>query len=281
MRRVRGKIAMKKIPCSVEILTFNNEKTIRRTLESVKDFDEIVIVDGGSTDGTLAIAREYGCAIISQDMACKNEDGTIKDFAAARNQGLARARNVWFLFVDSDEYMGAGVVREIGDVARGNATPAGYFVPRKYVFDGRMIECALAYPSFQMRLFHKDAAEKFIKEVHERIKLKNGTETRRLAKPMFVPISVDIRALRKKQERYIAIEQKREGNISIGRFLFLFYHQIKIIMLYLFRMARNAIGCHGSRLPFSYEWGMILYHFKLCAAFARCVRIRKQTWIKA
>ncbi|MBU6323773.1 glycosyltransferase, partial [Patescibacteria group bacterium] len=92
-----------KIPCSVEIVTRNSGATLRRALESVKDFAEVLVVDGGSTDDTLAIAHEYGAKIILQDPAFLDGEGRIADFSGVRNQGLAAAREPWFFFLDSDE----------------------------------------------------------------------------------------------------------------------------------------------------------------------------------
>ncbi len=55
---------MDKIKCTVAVLTKNNEATLKRALESSKDFAEIIVVDGGSTDRTLDIARAYGLSLI-------------------------------------------------------------------------------------------------------------------------------------------------------------------------------------------------------------------------
>ena len=55
-----------KIPCSVGILTLNSGQALRRCLDSLKDFAEIIICDGNSTDNTLEIAREYGAKIVKQ-----------------------------------------------------------------------------------------------------------------------------------------------------------------------------------------------------------------------
>lgn len=55
-----------KIPCSVQILIRNNEKTLERALDSVKDFAEIIVFDGNSRDQTLEIAKRYNCKIYRQ-----------------------------------------------------------------------------------------------------------------------------------------------------------------------------------------------------------------------
>ena len=55
------------IKASVYVICCNEEKHIRRMLESVKDFDEIIVVDSGSTDATLDIAKEYTSKIFHQN----------------------------------------------------------------------------------------------------------------------------------------------------------------------------------------------------------------------
>ena len=74
----------------------NEERFLRNCLESAKGVvDEIVIVDTGSTDGTLAIAREYGAKII--------EHAWNDDFSEARNVSLQHATGTWALWLDADE----------------------------------------------------------------------------------------------------------------------------------------------------------------------------------
>ena len=87
---------MNMIPCTVGILTKNSGLSLRRTLESVKDFLEIIICDGGSTDDTIAIAREYGARIVPQNKEFLDTDGYIQDFSAVRNQTLAAATFDWY-----------------------------------------------------------------------------------------------------------------------------------------------------------------------------------------
>ena len=90
---------MEKIPVTIGILTFNSVKTLARCLESVKDFKDILIADGGSTDDTLAIAGRYGARTITQSQVWK----PIVDFSLERNRLLDGAREDWFFYIDSDE----------------------------------------------------------------------------------------------------------------------------------------------------------------------------------
>jgi glycosyltransferase involved in cell wall biosynthesis len=80
---------------SVVIHTYNSEKFIRDCLESVKNFDEIVICDMYSTDKTVEIANEYNCKVVYHELTGWAEP--------ARNFAISQATNDWILVVDSDE----------------------------------------------------------------------------------------------------------------------------------------------------------------------------------
>src|SRR3989344_1272224 len=156
-----------KIACTVAVLTKNSAETLARALESAKEFAEIIVCDGGSTDRTLDIARAYGARIIPQDPVFKDAEGRIKDFAGVRNQTLHVSTQDWFFYLDSDEVLTRALVSEIREIAAGK--PAAVWVDRKYEIDGEVIERAATYPTRQMRLFHKSAVTEFIKPIHERI----------------------------------------------------------------------------------------------------------------
>ena len=90
-------------PISVVIHTYNNEKIIRRCLESVRHFDEIVICDMYSTDKTIEIAKEYNCKIVYYE--------NIGWADPARNYAIQQASNEWVLVVDSDEVIPQNLVK--------------------------------------------------------------------------------------------------------------------------------------------------------------------------
>lgn len=160
-----------KIQATVGILTFNSGQTLRRALESVKDFDDIVICDGGSRDDTLAIAQEFGARVIAQDPKFKNADGTLKDYGGVRNQCLNTARHDWFLYIDSDETASADLCEEIR-IATKKQEPLVYRVPIGIMMDGRYIKYSSNYPGYQTRFFSRRSGAKFVRTVHERIEYK-------------------------------------------------------------------------------------------------------------
>jgi glycosyltransferase involved in cell wall biosynthesis len=102
----------RKIPATLTVLTKNSGKTLEKALESAKDFDDIIVCDGGSTDNTLDIARRFGANIISQDKALL-ENGKIFDYAGVRNQTFDAAKHNWIFWLDSDEFASYELVAAI------------------------------------------------------------------------------------------------------------------------------------------------------------------------
>lgn len=248
----------KKIPCTVEILTYNSEKTLSRAIESVKDFAEIIILDGGSSDNTLEIARGFGCLILKQGAQYKNTDGTLRDFGGVRNQGLRASSHEWFFFLDSDEYLGSAVVSEIQEIISQNNRGV-YFIPRKYVYKDVVIECSVAYPNYQMRFFHRSCVREFIKEVHERIQLVSGGTPKYLAHYMYVPLPSGSKDLYARQKKYLIIEANRRMNIPMNKLLRGLKREFFVGLKYLWRIVAIYLFCHKTKLPFSFEWMRVWY----------------------
>lgn len=161
---------MNRIPCSVGILTRNSAGTLQRALDSVREFDDVIVCDGGSTDDTRAIAEAFGARIIEQDRSFQKEDGTLKDYAGVRNQCIDAARHEWFFYIDSDECAMPALVSEIRHITE-STTPTHmiYHVSPRIVLDGRMIEHSSNYPGWQKRFFNITTRARFRKSVHERI----------------------------------------------------------------------------------------------------------------
>lgn len=255
---------MNNIPCSVGILTFNSATSLQQCLESVKNFEDIVICDGGSTDDTLRIAQGYGCKIIEQDRQFKNPDNTIADFSGVRNQQLGVAKYDWFMFIDSDEYISKELVEEIrGVVARNAPEPAIFNVPRKYVKDGCIIDCATTYPNYQIRFFNKKAVNGFVRKVHEKIDPKGGQVVARLKHDEYVPIE-SVFDLKRKWAKYLAIEGEQESNETLlGWFVHGFLYHVAVSVLYVLRYIKILLFCRGNKMPFSYEVSRLWYNMQV------------------
>jgi glycosyltransferase involved in cell wall biosynthesis len=253
-----------KIPCTVNVLTFNSEKGLRRCLESVKDFAEIIICDGGSTDATLRIAAEYSAVILNQDPAFKTSDNKIADFSGVRNQTLDASTQPWFLVLDSDEYLSAESVREIDTLTKNDSeqTPKIFHVLRKYEVAGKIIDCAGTYPSYQPRFFHRDHVTSFARKLHEKIVPKMGEQYGYLTKAMVVPLEIDMPTIRKKHAYYLAIEEARSSSLSRVQLLKAMFFSLRSIGARWIKVFLNIFR-PGTKMPLAFEWISTLYSLQL------------------
>lgn len=253
-----------KILCSVGILTFNSAKTLKKALDSVHNFSEIIICDGGSKDDTIKISKAYNCKIIKQDKRFKYADNSISDFSGVRNQMLLESTYDWFLYIDSDEYLSPEVVEEIKLVIKNNNSKNLVFaMPRKYVIKGRVIDCATTYPNYQVRFFNKKAVNKFVKKIHERIDVKGGFEKSKLKNCEYV-IMPSVSDLLRKWNYYLKLEVERNKDISFLKWLnYILIQNIKSSILYLIRYLRISLLCKGNKMPFLYELLRHWYNLKL------------------
>lgn len=182
---------MSRIHASVGILTFNSEATLRRALESVREFDDIIICDGGSTDATLLIAREFGARVISQPENVKDDRGVLVDFGAARQATLDAARYEWFLYIDSDESISSGLRDEITRVVSENTEALVYKIPIGILLDGLYVKYSSNYPGYQTRFFNKKSGARFIKPVHERIEYPHDISVGTFSSPWYIHTTRD------------------------------------------------------------------------------------------
>jgi glycosyltransferase involved in cell wall biosynthesis len=160
------------------MLTYNSGATLRRALESVKDFDDILLNDGSSTDDTLRIAAEYGARVIMQDARLKYPNGRLADFGAARNQMMGEARYDWYLWLDSDESISKELRDEIAEVVGKPVAPGdplAYRVPLRIIIDGRLIKHSSNYPGYQFRFFNRKSGGHLTQPLHNRVEFNQGT----------------------------------------------------------------------------------------------------------
>jgi len=142
---------------SVIIITKDEEKKIRRCLDSVKWSDEIVVVDQSSADRTADICREYTdkVFVVSPKGFCEPD----------RTTALSKTANEWVLYVDADEAVSPELASEIRPLLSGNPGYGCYYIPRKNIFLGRWIKGSGWYPGYVLRLFKKGAV-RFSNDIH-------------------------------------------------------------------------------------------------------------------
>lgn len=151
---------------SVIIHTFNNEKILRKCLESVKDFDEIIICDMYSTDKTLEIAKEYNCKIVMHDK--------IDIVEPARNFAIKQASNNWVLIVDSDEEISVSLRQYLYNFISTNNDYSAIKIPRINIFWG--IQNEITYPDYVLRFAKRDEIF-WPSEIHSQPKINGNIYT--------------------------------------------------------------------------------------------------------
>ncbi|MFZ5453398.1 MAG: glycosyltransferase family 2 protein [Thermodesulfobacteriota bacterium] len=145
---------------SVTVIALNEEANIVPCLESVRFADEIIVVDSGSTDRTLELARNFTDRIFTTDW---------RGFAGAKNFALDQARMEWVFSLDLDERVPPDLQQEILEVVQADGPLAAYKVPRKNYVGRRWIRHLGWYPDHTLRLFRRDQGRFREREVHEEV----------------------------------------------------------------------------------------------------------------
>jgi glycosyltransferase involved in cell wall biosynthesis len=163
------------VKLSVVLITHNEESNLGRTLESVKPLvrdgqGEIIVVDSGSTDRTVEIAKIYEAKVFVEPW---------KGYAAQKNSAIAKATGDWILSLDADEELSHGAVqvveRVLGPDSQKYATIAGVWFPRRNHFLGRWMRHGGFYPDRKLRLFRRGQAEFSARAVHETVSTSGRT----------------------------------------------------------------------------------------------------------
>ncbi len=187
---------------SVVLITLNEEANLARTLESLRPLvaggtGEIVVVDSGSTDRTVELARAHGARVFVEPW---------KGYAAQKNAAMEKASGDWVLSLDADEAVEPELAAEILEVlavhetfahARQSGDPletgkmalsfdkpgavevgasvCGYWIPRKNYFLGRWMRRGGFWPDPKLRLFRRGAGRFEERPVHETLKVEGST----------------------------------------------------------------------------------------------------------
>lgn len=142
---------------SAVVITYNEEKNIEACLESLNFCDEIVVVDSGSRDATVSLAKKFTQAVLERGF---------DNFSAQKNTGVDAASHPWILSLDADERISTGLREEILSVIQTPLAEA-FAIPRKNYIFGTHLRYGLNKGDAPLRLFLKKSG-RFEGIIHEK-----------------------------------------------------------------------------------------------------------------
>lgn len=217
-----------KMRISACILTKNEEENIERCLQNIAPYvDEIVIVDGYSTDKTVEIARKYTDAIYQREFS--------GSFAVERNYSIEKSTGDCVFIMDADEVCDKSLLVKIRDLTNQNKYDAYSFIRKDVIPSGEVLELELGYPEINVRLAKRDKL-RFYGAIHERAVV--------FGKVKFIPEIIyhhrgyTIDYAPEKAERFKKIAEtakQRDQGLDLSRG-FLIRRGVKLIIQYFFNM---------------------------------------------
>jgi len=158
---------------STIVLSKNVQDMIGDCLDSFSWTDEIIVVDSGSTDDSLEIARQKGARIVRTHPS---------DFSSLRNLGAQKAIGKWLLYIDADERVSKELKKEIIQKTLSD-TFSAYAIPRKNNLLGHDMKYGGWWPDYVMRLIKKDKLVRWRGHLHEQPEIKGNVS--KLKNPLY------------------------------------------------------------------------------------------------
>lgn len=158
---------MTPVPATATIIAHNESNNIVACIRSVDFFDEVLVVDSGSTDDTIALAKSAGATVLENPWPGY---GVQKQFA------LTNARNDWIFSIDADERVSKELAEAIIKLFADEPSAQGYEVNRRNHFLGHPLRHGEGYPDWCLRLFNRKSGCWSPDPVHERVLFEGTTE---------------------------------------------------------------------------------------------------------
>lgn len=146
---------------SAVIIAKNEDQAIEDCLKSLRWVDEIVVIDGGSTDRTVELSKKYKARVIHYES---------KGFAERRNKGLEESSGDWILYIDADERITLELKKEILSTIDHQLLAVkctAYAIPRRNFIFGKEFKHGGQWPDYVKRLFEKFNFKGWTGELHE------------------------------------------------------------------------------------------------------------------
>ena len=214
---------------SVAIITYNEERNIARCIKSVIDFaSEIIVMDSGSTDETVNIAKSLGAKVYHQPFL-----GHIQQ----KNLVLTKTTNQWVLSLDADEAVDNklknNIIREL-------KTPDadGYEINRMNSYCGKWIKHGAWYPDKKLRLWNKTKGEWTGLNPHDRFHLAPGSKINYLQGHILHYSFASVKEHKIKSERYakIGAQAYHQQGIKTNFLQFIYKPAFKFIKDYVLKL---------------------------------------------
>lgn len=196
---------------SVVVIVKNEEANIRRCLESVLWADEVVVLDSGSRDNTVNIAKEY------TDKVYTSDSSEWHGYGMQKQRALSYATSDWILNLDADEFVDERLKQALLRAMSADLADAYRIAIRMY-FYGKPLRYSSS-PKRHIRLFKREGASYSPDIVHEKIILPKSTRIRQLQEPIMHHSFQDISHVLYKMNRYssysakIRISEKRSASL--------------------------------------------------------------------
>jgi glycosyltransferase involved in cell wall biosynthesis len=235
-----------KLPLSVTIIALNAAAQIGPCLASVAGLaDEVLVVDSGSSDSTVEIARRHGARVVTKEWL---------GFGRQKQHAVSTARNDWVLCLDVDERVSEQLAASIREALASRRYRA-YRMPRRNRFLGRWLAHGEGYPDLSLRLFHRAHASWSNDDVHEAVL--TTAEVGRLSGDLLHDSAEDVATYMTKQNRYTSLHAQtlfRQG-VRAGYWRLLASPLARFLKFYFLRLgfldggpgfAHIVIGCNNS-----------------------------------
>lgn len=235
---------------SVTILTKNSERTLRHTLLSTQSFGEVLVIDTGSTDSTLNIAKEFpNVKIFSVPFI---------GFGAVHNLASSMATYDWILSIDSDEVLTPQLSLEIQQLTLAPRTV--YAIQRDNFFNHRLIKWGGGwYPDRVVRLYNRKETRFSDDAVHEKV-LEKGMEKRALQAPLRHTPYLQISDFLNKMQTYTTLFAEQNKEKKRGTFFKALLHSwMAFIKSYVFK--RGFLGGREGYIISAYNSHTAFYKY--------------------
>lgn len=234
-----------KLPLTVAVIALNAEAQLGELLASVAFADEVLVVDSGSTDGTVALAEARGARVVRQAWL---------GFGRQKQFAVAAARNDWVLCLDVDERVTPRLADSIRQALAGGRYKA-WRMARRNRFLGAWLSHGEGYPDWSLRLFHRAHAGWSNDEVHEAVL--TTSEVGRLDGDLLHDSAEDVSTYMAKQNRYTTLHAQalyRQG-VRAGYARLFVNPVVRFLKFYFLKLgfldggpgfAHVVIGCNNT-----------------------------------